>query len=117
MSKFFKVKSSKQIKSGNEVNVKMNLDEYVELLKMIYNSRFSDIDEVKQSLFPKLTEFIHEAGYDNIESPQEMIDRYINRADVHYRSEFEPNETYNTWEEYCSDNAILWNDEYAIISF
>ncbi len=102
--------------AANTVNVEMDLDEYVELLKIIWNSK-NDKNEAQISLFPKLIEFIHEAGYDNIESPQKMIDNYINRAVVHDKSEFEPNETYSTWEEYCSENALLWNDEYAIIQF
>lgn len=102
--------------AANTVNVKMDLDEYVELLEIIWNSK-NDKNEVQISLFPKLIEFLYEVPYSELHSPKTMIDRFNNQAEVKYKSEFEPNETYETWEEYCSDNAVIYNDEYAIIEF
>lgn len=117
MSKFFKVK-----KASYEMTVKIPAEEYTEILQLLWNNMNWD-DEMKQSLFPKLIDFVNSVGYDEIESPKNLLNRYINNADIISREDdFQPgdpkyDEYEGNWEEFCSNEALLFNDKYACMQF
>ncbi len=117
MSKFFKVK-----KAADQRTVTMSVDEYVEILQMLWNNMNWE-DEMKQSLFPKLIDFVINVDYGNNESPKTLLNHYINRADIISREDdFQPgdpkyDEYEGNWEEFCSNEALLFNDKYACMQF
>lgn len=109
-------------KASDERTVTMSVDEYVEILQMLWNNMNWN-DEFKQSLFPKLIDFVINVDYGNNESPKKMLDRYINYAEIITKEDdFQPGdskfEEYNgNWEEYCNNEAVFYNDKYACLSF
>ena len=94
-------------------------------------------DEVKDlwgcdasaSLWEQALQLVAECGLgENVTSPSIYVDNYLingefvsNIADVeHWLDSNQPNganDLDEAWEEYCQDNAVIYNDEYACIQF
>ena len=94
-------------------------------------------DEVKEmwgcdasaSLWEQALQLVEECGLgENVTSPSIYVDNYLINgefvskiADVeHWLDSNQPNganDLHEAWEEYCQDNALLYNDEYACLQF
>ena len=94
-------------------------------------------DEVKEmwgcdasaSLWEQALQSVAERGLgENVTSPSIYVDNYLVNgefvskiADVeHWLDSNQPNganDLDEAWEEYCQDNALIYNDEYACIQF
>jgi len=103
-------------------------------------ARYQDVkdlwsNEASQSLWEKALELVEECGLgENITSPSSFVDNYLINGEFVSKVEdvgdwigktnyscanYESCEiTFNeAWFEYCQDNALIYNDEYACLRF
>ena len=106
----------------------------VEFVIDALQARYDDVKDLwgcdaSASLWEQAIQLVEECGMgENVTSPSIYVDNYLVNgefvskiADVeHWLDSNQPNGTNDldeAWEEYCQDNALLYNDEYACIQF
>ena len=107
----------------------------IEFIIDALQSRYDDVAglwgcEASHKLWYKVLEMVEACGLvDNITSPSEFVDNYLvngefvgkkddaNRWLGGNSEEFSQYEISEKWLEYCENNACLYNDEYACLSF
>ena len=116
------------MKKSNMINVP------VEFVIDALQARYDEVKEVwgcdaSALLWEQALQSVAERGLDkNVTSPSIYVENYLINgefvskiADVeHWLDSNQPNganDLDEAWEEYCQDNALLYNDEYACIQF
>ena len=98
-------------------------------------SRFHDVKDLfgnkaSRQLWTQVLEVVEACGIgDNVTSSSDFVDNYLvngefvsKKDDAHWwlgcdSEELSEDETREKWLEYCENNACLYNDEYACLSF
>ena len=106
----------------------------IEFIITALQSRYDGVvgwwgNEASEQLWHQALDMIEACGLgDNITSPSEFVDNYlvngefISKDDAHRwlggnNEELSEDEISEKWLEYCENNACLYNDEYACLSF
>ena len=116
------------MKKSNMINVS------VEFVIDALQARYDEVEnlwgcDASASLWDQALQLVAECGLgDNVTSPSIYVDNYLINgefvskiADVeHWLDSNQPNganDLDEAWGEYCQDNALIYNDEYACIQF
>lgn len=106
----------------------------VEFVIDALQARYDDVKDLwgcdaSAALWEQALQLVAECGSDKtVTSPSIYVDNYLINgefvskiADVeHWLDSNQPNganDLHEAWEEYCLDNAVIYNDEYACIQF
>lgn len=124
-------KQAKQLK-GNNMNNMINVP--VEFVIDALQARYDDVkdrwgNDASEALWEQALQLVEECGLgSNITSPSIYVDNYLVNGDFvskdsdveYWLDSNQPNgdlDIDDAWQEYCQDNALIYNDEYACISF
>ena len=114
----------------NNRTIAVSVDFVIDALE----SRYKEVwdlwsNEASRSLWGQALELVEECGLgENVTSPSIYVDNYLingefvsKTADVEcWLEDDQPNgenDLNEAWQEYCQDNALIYNDEYACLSF
>lgn len=105
--------------------IKMDIDSYMELL----DERFSYAqenwgDEKTKHCWEMFRNYIEDIAEDlnpQYTSPTYLVDNFVVNSELVSRDEFEKDwnndfGNYETFADYCEKNAVLYNEDYAIIN-
>lgn len=117
-------KVNKKAKMHKKAAVQLNLeiDDYIELLKDRYESAPADWKtRGGRLLINELYEFMENYDGGKVEIPSIVIDNFLINGDIVERTEFTADgqsshlfEKYNgNWEEFCEEEAVIYNDNAA----
>lgn len=127
----FDKKESKNMKkkAADEITITISMDTYLKILEKELaeaNDRWGK--EASKSLTPYLLQLIEDVGgLGQNNDPDYIADNFVvNGEFISKEDDFIPEnggyhneyEQYNgNWEEFCSDNALVYNDEYCCLRF
>ena len=116
------------MKKSNMINVP------VEFVIDALQARYDEVKEVwgcqaAHELWEQALQLVEDYGMgENVTSPSVYVDNYLVNGDFvskiadveHWLDSNQPNganDLDEAWNEYCQDNALIYNDEYACIQF
>ena len=116
------------MKKSNMINVP------VEFVIAALQSRYDDVKDLwgcdaSASLWEQALQLVEECGLgENVTSPSVYVDNYLINGEFvskivdveHWLDSNQPNganDLDEAWAEYCQDNALIYNEEYACIQF
>ena len=119
-----KAKTNKKANISKKASVQLNLeiDDYIELLKDRYESAPADWKtRGGKLLINELYEYMENYDGGKVEIPSIVIDNFLINGDIVERTEFTADgeasnkfEKYNgNWEEFCEEEAVIYNDNAA----
>ena len=105
----------------------------IEFIINALQARYNEVEEfwgseASQQLWEQVLEGVNGCGLgDNVTSPSEFVDHYllgefVSKEDADFwladdSEELSEDEISEKWLEYCENNACLYDDEYACLSF
>ena len=105
--------------------IKMDIDSYTKLLdeRFEYAQKQWGNDKTEHcwEMFRNYIEEIADELNPQYTSPSYIVDNFVINSDLVSREEFEKDcnnvfGNYETFADYCENNAVLYNDDYAIIN-
>ena len=119
-----KAKTNKKANISKKASVQLNLEieDYIELLKDRYESAPADWKtRGGKLLINELYEYMENYDGGKVEIPSIVIDNFLINGDIVERTEFTADgeasnkfEKYNgNWEEFCEEEAVIYNDNAA----
>ena len=116
------------MKKSNMINIP------VEFVIDALQARYDEVKELwgcdaSAALWEQALQLVEDCGLgENVTSPSIYVDNYLINGEFvskitdveHWLDSNQPNganDLDEAWEEYCQDNAIVYNDEYACIQF
>ena len=110
------MKYTKLVRS--EATVSIPMSDYIELLEERFKTAPQDWhSEAADSLWPQYIELIEQVGPGQNTSPSVVVDNYLVNGEFVNREEF--SELYpeyeGGWEQFCQNNATVYNESYALI--
>lgn len=108
--------------------IEVNIDFVIDALEMRYNDvKDQWRGEAAHDLWEQALDLVRECGF-SCSNASEYVDNYLingefvsKHADIEYWLDVnQPNgdlDLDDAWQEYCQDNALIYNDEYACLQF
>ena len=119
---------------------KRTIEVNVEFVIAALESRYEDVKELwsnsaSEALWEQALSLVEDAGLGNCSSPSAYVDNYLINGEFVSKydacqngyitkdhCEYDEDEeqwiaTDEAWNEYCQDNALIYNDEYACLHF
>lgn len=105
------------------MNIKheVSADFIIEALETFWEMREKNqpnwFSDASISLKEQLLDMIEECGISEEETPSAIIDNFVINGDFVDRTETDHHNNLDSWLEYCQENAIIYNDDYACLCF
>lgn len=90
------------------------VNDFIDLRKQYQSEWFND---AKNSLIEELLDLVEQCGVGDATSPSGIVDNFLINGAFISRSDCPEYQDLQSWLDYVSDNAIIYNDNFACLSF
>ena len=90
------------------------VNDFIDLRKQYQREWFND---ARNGLIEELLDHVEQYGVGDATSPSWIVDNFLINGDFISRSDFPEYQDLQSWLDYVSHNAIIYNDDFACLSF